>query len=271
MRMQFKIKTLVVLTFFAGLASLVGSFANTSFQQAKIVKKLGGGKVLYDFEFKDGKTIRDPAPQGPAWIRERLGPRFFSRVTFVDLVGWEINDLSSIYYLHQLEHLTIFNCDSLESVKSIEHFQKLTYLDLAQCDLLSDLSSLDQSRQLKHLDLFACKSVKDLSCLNQHSNLEFLNVSNCTQLLELDFLQGLENLREFRFSKSTMSSVKPLAKNSKLQKLFLDDSPKLESLDGLEDLTDLQLVDLRGCKMLSLAEVKRLKIARPETSIISDY
>ena len=271
-RWQFKIKALLILVFLSSFIALAGSFAHTSFKQAKIVERLGPeNKILYDYEFKDGQAVLDRNPPGPDWIKNRFGKNFFARVTFVKIYGKPIKDIESIYYLHNLEHLAMFNCDSLTDINYIQHFKKLAYLDLGDCDGLTDVSPLKNATSLRHLDLYSCDNVVDLDFVENLTEIQYLDISNCEEITELEFLRALKNLETFKFAKSPLKDVVCLENNLKLRELHLEGSMSLENLDGLENLSRLQIVNIRGCKQLSKPQVDRLSKLMPGTNVVSDF
>ena len=270
-KVQFKIRTLLVLIFLSSFIAMAGSLAHTSFEQDKIVERLERKNVLYDYEFKDGQAVLHRAPPGPSWIKEKLGSNFFARVTHVKLYRKEINNIESIFNLHQLEHLSLFDCDSLTDVSYIEHFKKLVYLDLGNCDGLTDVEPLKGATNLEHLDLFSCANVSDLNCVENLTQLKYLDISNCEEISEFEFLHALKNLETLKLAKSSLSDVSCVLNNAQLRELHLEGCQNLGSVSGLENLEQLQLVNVRGCKKLSKTQVKRLSELIPGANVVSDY
>jgi len=271
LRWQFRIRTLLVLVFLSSFFALAGSYAYTSFEQEKIVNKLGRKGILYDYEYKDGETFLDQSPAGPKWIKRRFGPNFFSRVTYVKLYRQNVENIESIYYLHDLEFLSLFDCDTLRDLKYIHHFGKLKHLDLGDCDGLKTIDPLRRAISLEYLDLFSCENVSDASCLASLERLKYLDISNCGEISEFEFFYALKNLETLKFAKSSLTDVSCFANNLQLRELHLEGSLNLESLDGLEGLPELHLVNVRKCDSLSKSEVDRFLALSPETIVVSDF
>lgn len=266
---QFKIRTLIVITFVASFIALVGRYVHISFEQERIVEGLSGGEVLYDYEYKNGTAIPRGKPEGSRWVRERLGDKFFSRVTFVSVNKWDIEDIESIYSLHTLEHLTMFNCDKLKSLEYIQYFDNLAYIDFGDCDGLTDISHLKNVKSLKHLDLFSCDNISSIECLAGLPSLEYLDISNCPNLSSFECIQTLKQLKVLKFAKSPWEDVSCVLDNSELIELHLEDAIQLASLKGLENLKQLQIVNLRGCRSLPLSEIDRISKLMPGMSLVT--
>jgi hypothetical protein len=50
----------------------------------RVIEK-AGGRVRYDWQFRNGRMIASGEPRGPEWLTDRIGVDYFDTVTRVDL------------------------------------------------------------------------------------------------------------------------------------------------------------------------------------------
>ena len=132
--------------------------------------------------------------------------------------------LSHIEELKQLEYLTV-----IAKHESIQGIQKLDNLiNLGLCDFkIQNLNELKQLKNLKTL-FISIKSLNDISALSGLENLEAITFDGCW----------------------SMEDFSPLKKLKKLRFLEITDSKKLQSIEFVKQLTNLEQLTLYGTTII---------------------
>jgi hypothetical protein len=96
------------------------------------------GHVQYNFESGPAKN---PTPPGPKWARGWLGVDFFAKVRSVVLDNQEVDDLSPLLNLPDLEFIGVFidilpeaDLQSLAQLKNLQQIS-IDYSDVKQTDI----------------------------------------------------------------------------------------------------------------------------------------
>ena len=86
-----------------------------------------GGRVRYDWQFRNGALVRNGAPKGPKWLVGLLGPHYFDNVTMVELAGGATDtELAQLGNLALVDTL-VLNSSCL-SESGLSHLDRLTGL-----------------------------------------------------------------------------------------------------------------------------------------------
>ena len=124
----------------------LGWFVNRVNQQRQTVQWVTelGGFVRYDYE----NPLRIAELPGPDWLRNLIGIDYFANVVMVDLSGAQVNDLTPLANLKNLE--TLYLSDTpVSDVKPLANLTKLKRLILNT--QVSDVTPLTNLKNLKIL------------------------------------------------------------------------------------------------------------------------
>ena len=126
----------------------------------------------------------------------------------------------------------------------------LLSLDIRYCDKIKQLPSLPSGLCL--LDLGGCTTLRRIGALP--ATLESLYINECVSLKDVD----IEHCKDlFEFDGSECKAIENLDELPRsIAKLVLSSCPKLISVEGLDEFTNLRHLNLRGCnKLNSLPEI----------------
>ncbi|MBV1859091.1 MAG: leucine-rich repeat domain-containing protein [Nannocystaceae bacterium] len=171
--------------------------------------------------------------------------------------------LNTMADLPNLEVLSLQMCKLTELPGAIQTLQALRVLDLSLNEDGMDISGLRNLPRLEDLDL----SVSRIKLLpTEFATLTGLKKLDLTEhrLRNLDGLRGLLELEELTLrlwvenSRQTRGRLKALppwfAELKSLRKLDLINNGRLQDIECLVDLPNLQELDLRGCKACNIPE-----------------
>ena len=220
-----------------------------------------GGKVVYNWEWSDGKQISGGKPWVPAWLVDRIGVDYFGHVTGV------------MFYS---------SLGNLPSPKKALPFVEVGHLTRAQTVIFearlirnADLSNLKCLTNLQELDLGFCSTPDtEFSSLEPLTSLKTLRLSyggDSMTDVGAASLQGLKkletlNVNSRQFSDAGLNHFEMLTNLKELDLAFTQVSDAgLVHLKGLANLTKLNLLSTRvtdaGVKVLQQA-LPKLKIER---------
>ena len=190
-----------------------------------------GGTALYDWQFKDGKAVRNGKPSAPTGLVERIGADYFQNVTHVSLFGSRSA-----------------GDDELSHLKGLTNVQALFLSGANVSD--TGLKNLKGLVRLKSLNLRGTK-VTDagIAQLRGLSSLDELDLS-MTKITDagLVHLGGLRSLKVLSLSMTRITDA---------------------GLVHLRGLTSLQRLQLRSAKIARNSSLGELREALPKVKI--DY
>ncbi|MCE9610521.1 MAG: hypothetical protein K8R23_10040 [Chthoniobacter sp.] len=108
--------------------------------------------------------------------------RGLTRLWWLDIFCAEVNDLTPLAGLTQLQCLHLSGCPSLVDLGPLAALTQLQELRLRHCTDVKDLAPLAGLTQLQLLDLTHCTGVADLSPLAGLTQLQWLYLRGCTGL-----------------------------------------------------------------------------------------
>jgi len=223
------------------------------------------GWVRHDYEFdEDGKNIKDAQPPGPDWLREWIGIDYFCDVTWINLIGAQVKDLSPLEKLPNLEVLSL-SYTQVSDLSPLINLAKLKFL-LVGNSQVNDLSPLAGLTKLESLYLLQIP-VSDLTPLKNLTNLKLLMIWQ-SQVADLTPLAGLTNLERLDLWDAPVKDISPLKGLTELIWLNLVGT-QVTDLTSLENLTNLKNLSL-GNTPVSKEEVQKLQIALPNCKISWD-
>ncbi len=204
-----------------------------------------GGKVTYDWNYKDGVINPKGTPRAPKWLLDRLGADYFGDVLMVRIDA-DVTDrvLARAGDLGRLEELHLYGPSVTDSrMKFIEGMTTLRSLRLC-------------STRVTDAGLVHLKGLANLKCLNLDSNkidghgLVYLNV--LPQLEELRVTMQTEVLDSLRAEVNGPTVLRKLDLIiTDAQLVHLKGLRQLKSLElSFANITDAGLVHLKGLNRL---------------------
>jgi hypothetical protein len=124
---------LIVIVLGAGLGWIVRQ-AHIQRDAVAAIRK-AGGTVSYDWEWKDGKSIRGGKPWAPRWLVDLIGTDYFGHVTIVDFPGASTATdatLAHVGPLTRLQWLTVNHASVSDA--GLVHLKGLTNLSVLGLD-----------------------------------------------------------------------------------------------------------------------------------------
>lgn len=101
-------------------------------RQAVVAIERAGGSVKYDWQFRNGRPVRNGKPRWSGWVVSDLGVDYFDNITYVDLKDrGSDTDLAYIKHLHRLEHLRLSGSKVTDAgLSHLQGLQSLRWLTL---------------------------------------------------------------------------------------------------------------------------------------------
>ena len=122
---------LIVIVLGAGLGWIVRQ-AHIQRDAVAAIRK-AGGTVSYDWEWKDGKSIRGGKPWAPRWLVDLIGTDYFGHVAVVDCRGASTATdatLAHVGPLTRLQWLSVYHASVSDA--GLVHLKGLTNLSFLQ-------------------------------------------------------------------------------------------------------------------------------------------
>jgi len=204
-----------------------------------------------------------------AWV-EVLGGTNKWNITGIRLQGGLAGALEHIITPRSLEFLQVHG--PKESTESIAEMPNLKEILLFDDHWITSLHTIvDALPMLRKIRIKNCRSLIDISALSRSRFLEQVEFIDCRMLESLDDLQLCSDLRKVVFSglpKLNETAVEAVFNCPRLVELYVLQCPGFLSLDGLDQVTGLevlkieqcpqvfQLPDLSGCKRLRVISLK---------------
>ncbi|MDY6064943.1 MAG: leucine-rich repeat domain-containing protein, partial [Finegoldia sp.] len=189
---------------------------------------------------------------------------------FAQVLNLTANDIKDLSYIADLENLKELNI-SANNLESLQGIEKLTGLEKLTADTnrISDLSPLKSLTSLKELILHHNK-ISDISPLKDLENLEKLWLSDnfikdISQIGNKPLLKDLQlngvytgPYEKADDSGNAIKDISVLANMKNLQSLYLQDTVYIEDLSPLKDLTNLEVLVLRGNNISDISPLEDL-------------
>lgn len=206
-----------------------------------------GYKVTVKTLPDDAVTFKDPgltaAMLGIGSGADKNGDGYISTnemlaVEYLNLIGYQINDLSGLEAAENLEMLALSDCNLTDLNLLTVVLPRVSYLDLSG-NQITDLSGIENLPNLKSLDLGE----------NQLSNLDVLKTADLSKIEDL-YLRGneIQSLSSLKASGAARAQETSL---SSVKDLDLSDNP-IEDMAGLESFYSLEILNMQDCGIENL-------------------
>jgi pentatricopeptide repeat protein len=161
--------------------------------------------------------------------------------------------------------LDIHSCNELEDLSEISKLNNLEILDLRACNKLIDVSSLSKLNNLKHLELSFCENLSNINPISRLNELEFIGLNGCVSLSDVSALSNLNKLSFLDLMGcQKIALISKFSKLPILSKLRLNDTPNIrdfKQLMSLPQLRELSWIDEIACsEVLMSSSYNRLDI-----------
>lgn len=171
-------------------------------------------------------------------------------------VGWEGQDISFLETLDFLKGVNIYAFD-IKDVSVLRYLPTLEHIGLG-CELSVELDI----SQFKHLKNFFSRHSKKLKNWWEVSTLERLNLTSYP-FENLIPLQQLASLKSLQLTSTKLQTLNGINHLKNLQLLDLYSCPKLISLESLNALKSLEEIEIESCKRIEkLDEIEGLENLR---------
>lgn len=172
------------------------------------------------FDFR----VEDPGDDSAPRIKDISALRYFKNLKSLDLSYHQIEDLSPLAGMKQLEALYYFDARSVKDFSA-----------------LAELSGM--------LDLIICSdsfSNADMQYLKGMTNIELLWIQGGKELTDIGVVANFNKLYKMNIENSGVSDISPVAGITSLVELSLRGS-KVSDVSPLKDLVNLRTLYLEGC------------------------
>jgi hypothetical protein len=149
--------------------------------------------------------------------------RHLTNLTYLDLDGNNITDISLLAGLTKLEHLDLQG-NRIRDISPLAGLINLEYLTLWD-NVITDISPLEGLTKLETLDLDN-NIIRDISALSGLVNLEYLYLWD-NLIEDISPLAGLTNLRTLDLDENNISDLTPLFGLRNLRTLWIAENPLL--------------------------------------------
>ncbi|VYS48163.1 unnamed protein product [Arabidopsis thaliana] len=183
-----------------------------------------------------------------------------------------LEDLPDIQKLEMLESVDVSGARGLRTSfdntkdekknRNFYHLTKLQHLDLSgsqieRLPMFQDSGVATKLRSLTHILLRNCSKLRKLPNLKPLSGLRILDLSGSTSLLKIREVcfEDKKELKTLNLSRTNLSQLATTIEElSNLSELLLRDCTNLEVLPNIQKLTNLEVIDVSGCKKLHTIE-----------------
>ncbi|XP_031247612.1 TMV resistance protein N-like isoform X1 [Pistacia vera] len=173
--------------------------------------------------------------------------------------GYPLPSLPSTFDVENLVSL-VMPCSKIKILNFVQQYDKLKHINLSNSKLLTRIQDLSMIPNVQSLILEGCTSlIKVFSSKKYLKKLAIINLRGCKSLKSFPSTSSLSSLESLNLSGCQMTkSLDNLTPLSFLRALYLV-GKKFESILGIEELSNLVVLDVRNCQRLrSLPELPGL-------------
>ncbi|KAF8117244.1 hypothetical protein N665_0012s0244 [Sinapis alba] len=179
-----------------------------------------------------------------------------------ELVKLEVVDVSGAHGLQTCFDNTKGEKKNKSKNKNFYHLTKLQLLDFSESQIerlpiFQDSAVGDKLHSVRRLLLRDCSKLRRLPSLKPLSGLQILDLSGTSSLVEMleVCFEDKKELKTLNLSGTNLSELATTIEElSNLNKLLMKDCTNLEVLPNIQKLTNLEVIDVSGCKKLHTIE-----------------
>lgn len=108
----------------------------------------------------------------------------------------EIEDISAVGTLDNLEKLTLDACEYIQDINPVANCINLKEFSASYVTVLSDISALSGLTNLEKLTIQNSRTLKDISAISNLTNLKEIWIGGCFEIEDISALANLTNLEE---------------------------------------------------------------------------
>lgn len=178
-------------------------------------------------------------------VSDLTGLEYCTNLTFLDIRGEPVTDISPLFALTNLTHLALVDNHQISDLSPLSNLFKLEWLAI-EVTPLEDISPLSNLINLKILGL-AGNQIRDISPLVKLTRLTSLCLQD-NEISDISVLSHLRNLTDLRLTQNQVDDISPLVKNSGLGEgdSVLLGGNHLELYEGSEDMENIKTLEKRG-------------------------
>ncbi len=174
------------------------------------------------------------------------------KLQYLDLTNNSVSDLTALSALAELKDLYLTN-NPVKSITYLNNCLKLERLHIENCGV-SKLSSIAGNPSIQEL-YCSGNEIDDISVLSDCSALSVIDITD-NNVEDISVLADLPELTVFIADRNRITAIPDFdEQTSKLWKFFVNDN-KIDSLEGLRDLTWLNYIHIDYNKVTDLSCVK---------------
>ncbi|NQY06142.1 MAG: hypothetical protein HRT68_08170 [Flavobacteriaceae bacterium] len=183
----------------------------------------------------------------------------FSTLTILGL-RCNINDLSDIENLTNIEHFYMNTCNAVTSLDGIQNFNALNQIGLFYCDGLTNTNELVNSDLLNKISIFSCDALTSVSISSNVTSIDRFNLSTSDLVTSLNGFENVSSINRFEINNCDGLATLPNFSNlTTLGEVTIDGNDALTSLNGLNNLNTITgRLWVRGSAMTSLTDLSNL-------------
>jgi len=191
----------------------------------------------------------------------------------LSIISSSVESLEPLSGCKSLKHLNLSSCGALKNIDVVSHLPNLVSLRLPYCQKLESLAPLSNltnleilnvgsslspipvfdfgwirnCRNLRKLHVSSFSQFTNLQLLAQFEELEELNIYACLGLIDLPPMEHTPNLRSVKIEQCHIRRLQGLSRATSVKTLVVSGCDKLDSLDGLGNLNQLERCTISEC------------------------
>ena len=210
------------------------------------------------------------------YMKEIPGVVNMSQLKMLNLYGCErLQNLDSMINLKEIESIELGYCIDLENIDGLANATMLKKLVInldytrsgRHTRKLQSIDVLKSCISLEELVLNKCYSVQSFSSIGDLKNLKKLRIFDAFSRTDnedknINFLRNIQNLEDLdiSFYHRSVKDLTIISHLKNLKKLRLCGWDLLESINGIQECIEMEILDLSSCKSLkTIKEILELK------------
>ncbi len=170
----------------------------------------------------------------------------FVSLTTLDFNDSVVKDISKVSKAKRLTSLGLSHINAKEYLSVMEKLDELTTLNFNYCDF-EELYAIPYFKNLKQLEFFYC-NMESINGIERFTGLEKLYFS-IVGIENISNIKELVNLTDLALENTNVKYLTAIESLTKLKTLDIDDCLRIESLDSLRKLENLEILWAKNCQM----------------------